>query len=101
MTTTVSTVTHPQTTGMNQAGLYTHSVEDSESASLAKGIIRSQQIPPGETMRVQVIEGTAWITMEGDPEDYVVNTGEVITFPGPGLLVIEGLSNRTLLEVRL
>lgn len=41
-------------------------------------------------VEVEVIEGAAYVTQEGDPKDYIVKSGESLRIAGRGLVVIEG-----------
>ncbi len=41
-------------------------------------------------VEVEVIEGAAYVTQEGDPKDYIVKSGESLQMGGRGLIVIEG-----------
>ncbi|HSI62575.1 MAG TPA: DUF2917 domain-containing protein [Candidatus Saccharimonadia bacterium] len=58
---------------------------------LERGSVMSRPLQKGETLRVSVSIGHAWITMEGDARDYVLTAHDQHEFAGPGLLVIEGL----------
>lgn len=42
---------------------------------------------------VEVVQGTAYVTREGDSRDYIVNAGEELRLDGRGLVVIEGFPN--------
>lgn len=42
---------------------------------------------------VEVVQGTAYVTREGDTRDYIVNAGEELCLDGRGLVVIEGFPN--------
>lgn len=65
---------------------------------LVKGAVHSWQLAPDTTLRMRAVAGAFWITVEGDPADYVINCGETLTFTGPGLLVAEGLAEANELE---
>jgi Protein of unknown function (DUF2917) len=40
---------------------------------------------------VQCVRGSVWITLENDPLDFVLSTGERVCINVPGRMVIEGL----------
>jgi|GEM_PF-5370917 len=42
-------------------------------------------------LRVQVVSGTAYVTREGDDRDYVLESGDVISFQAKGQIVVQGL----------
>ena len=65
---------------------------------LAKGAVHSYHIAPDSALQVRAIAGALWITLEGDPEDHVLEDGETMKFTGPGLLVAEGLCESNTLE---
>lgn len=72
----------------------TCSIDTSTSApcaALAKGKTRSIHLAHGEMANVYVTKGMAWITMEGDRHDYVLETNEHLRFHGPGQLVMEAI----------
>lgn len=48
-----------------------------------------------ETLRV--IEGKAWVTLQGSQNDYIVGAGELLPLPSPGVL-IESLTAELVLE---
>jgi hypothetical protein len=68
---------------------------DTPALTLAKGRTRAFEIPDHSTLEVHVASGACWVTLEGDCEDYVVGETETLLLSGPGLVVIEGLVERT------
>jgi hypothetical protein len=46
-----------------------------------------------EPTRLHVVEGTAYVTLEGDFRDYIVRSGETIALDHSGLAVIQGFPN--------
>lgn len=44
-----------------------------------------------EPLRLCVLEGTAYVTLEGDSRDYIIRRGESLNVNNPGLVVIQGL----------
>ena len=46
---------------------------------------------------LRVIEGKAWVTLEGSPQDFIVGAGELLPLPSPGVL-IESLTAELVLE---
>lgn len=67
---------------------------------LPKGTVYSCRIAPETALQVRAASGALWITLEGDPEDHVLEEGETMTFTGPGLVVAEGLLASNALEHR-
>ena len=61
------------------------------TVQLERGSVFSKPLENGERLLVTVTMGHAWITMEGDAQDYVLTANEEQAFAGPGMLVIEGL----------
>lgn len=51
--------------------------------------IHSVRLEDGQVMRITAICGTAWVTLEGDPEDHILSPTSPLTLTGPGLLVME------------
>lgn len=49
--------------------------------------------PRGPCTLVRCLSGTAWITMAGDPRDYVLQPGEQILLRGQGLAAMQALGN--------
>lgn len=58
---------------------------------LAEGQLYARDLALGETLEVCLRRGTAWLTLEGDPTDHVLQEGERMTFVGAGKLVLEPL----------
>ena len=46
----------------------------------------------GSVVNVIAVDGSAWITREGDGNDYVVGPGDELRLVGEGLVVIEALT---------
>jgi Protein of unknown function (DUF2917) len=46
----------------------------------------------GSDLKVINVDGSAWITLEGDQHDYVIGPGEEIRLVGEGRVVIEALT---------
>ena len=70
------------------------------NTELPNGVVYSCPLAGDTTMQIRATAGTLWVTFEGDPEDYVLEDGETMTFSGPGLLVAEGLQDSNSLEHR-
>jgi hypothetical protein len=74
---------------------------DTSALALAKGRTRAFQIPDHTSLEVHVASGACWVTLEGDREDYVVSETETLLLSGPGLVVVEGLAERSEAAVAL
>lgn len=46
----------------------------------------------GSDLKVVNVDGSAWITLEGDRNDYVIGPGEELRLTGEGRVVIEALT---------
>ncbi|MHA3774596.1 DUF2917 domain-containing protein [Verrucomicrobiota bacterium sgz303538] len=68
---------------------------------LPKGSVYSCQLDAGKSVELRGLEGTCWVTLEGDSNDYVLESGSGVTLTGPGLLVTEGLSHIATINVSL
>jgi hypothetical protein len=73
----------------------------SPAVQLARGCVFSQHLEKYERVSVTVTTGYAWITMEGDAEDYVLTANDAREFTGPGLLVIEGLEQGAQIKLQI
>jgi hypothetical protein len=60
-------------------------------SELGANAVESLQLT-NRSVEIEVLAGSCWITLENDPNDYAVATGESVTFSGPGMLVVQGLS---------
>ncbi len=49
-----------------------------------------QRLDSHRPMRVQVVEGTAYVTREGDATDYILRAGEKMCIDERGAVVIQG-----------
>jgi hypothetical protein len=58
---------------------------------LPQGELRTWRLPAGQTLMLTGWKGRAWVTMEGDQGDYVLEPGRSLDFVGPGLLVLQAL----------
>lgn len=65
-----------------------------------KGEVQSVRLGVNEKVELVVFDGALWATIEGDRMDYAIEAGESQRFTGPGLLVIEGLSEMNAGELR-
>lgn len=59
--------------------------------ALSKGSFATIDLLPSQLLRLTVVQGHVWITMEGDATDYVAARGEKISFDHPGRVVVEAL----------
>lgn len=66
---------------------------------LDKGDLHSFE-PEKEEIRITVLSGSFWITLEGDPKDYVLQAGEYLLLPQNRKSVIEALKQGAL-EIKL
>lgn len=66
--------------------------------SLEKGATVSWPVRRGETVVFRGKTGLIWISMEGDPEDYLLAAGQRLCFAGPGLAVLQGMAGKNEVE---
>ncbi|MHA3771938.1 DUF2917 domain-containing protein [Verrucomicrobiota bacterium sgz303538] len=64
----------------------------------AQGLWRSSEHHAGVT--VQVVEGTVWITAEGDPQDYILHEGQAFRSFGRNRVVAQSLCGRSRMVVQ-
>ena len=64
----------------------------SEEMALVQGRAWSLPAKSGVDVRVRALEGTLWITQEGDTADYLIGPGEVFSPARFGRVVIESLT---------
>lgn len=69
--------------------------------SLACGALLTQRLSDNESLTLTVLAGHAWITNEGDPEDYVLGTGETFEIAGPAMLLVEGIHDGAEFELEV
>ena len=50
----------------------------------------------GQASSLACVEGRLWVTLEGDPEDYVLEAGQDLLLQGKGKLVVESLGDSSL-----
>lgn len=65
--------------------------DDWRSFHLCKGALQTQRLAAKEIVEIQILAGAAWVTLEGDANDYVLTAGDTRILRGPGLVVVEGL----------
>lgn len=58
---------------------------------LPQGELRTWRLSAGQTLVLTGWKGHAWVTMEGDLGDYVLEPGSSLDFVGPGVLVLQAL----------
>jgi hypothetical protein len=68
-------------------------------ARIAYGQVFSRLLEETETLRLRVVSGHLWLTMEGKREDHVLVSGQSIAVEGPGRLVAEGIEDGAVVEV--
>ena len=80
------------------AALRTHAQPPREVVDLAAGETWSLDAPHGLALTCE--RGSAWITVEGDPEDHVVAAPAVVASPARGRVAVLALSPARLLVER-
>ncbi|RYD22354.1 MAG: DUF2917 domain-containing protein [Verrucomicrobiaceae bacterium] len=59
----------------------------------------ARRLEEGEFLRMRVVSGMLWVTLEGDPEDHVLAAGDFRQFDGPGLCVMESIDGGAQFEM--
>lgn len=67
--------------------------------SLGRRETFSRTLGEGDSLRLRVVSGMLWATLEGDPEDHVLEAGDFRSFEGPGLCVLEGIEGAAEFEI--
>lgn len=88
----LSTHTHPLFLTM---GVTAVSQRRKQGRLLNEGDLVSQDLKEEESFEISLIAGQAWITLEGDAEDYIVRVPKSLHLMGPGRVVIEALEDAT------
>lgn len=70
-----------------------------ETYALLRRSTRSVHLGENERVHLTVSGGIAWVTMEGDPDDYAVTYSNPARLIGPGLLVIEAVEGDLLVRI--
>lgn len=65
---------------------------------LSQGELRTWGLLAGQTLILVGWKGRAWVTMEGDRVDHVLEPGRSFDFVGPGLLVLQALEAGVVFE---
>lgn len=66
-----------------------------ETCFLSAGSTHALRLRRGPLV-VRCLRGRAWVTLEAELRDYVVNANETLVVQGPGRLVIQALSDAEL-----
>ncbi|HEY5892013.1 MAG TPA: DUF2917 domain-containing protein [Chthoniobacterales bacterium] len=68
-----------------------HRAKPRPKITLSSGALLAHRVNDHETLTLTVSAGHAWITNEGDPEDYILAAGEIFEIAGPARLLVEGI----------
>ena len=74
-------------------------VQKAESHGLLPREIFSKHLAFDECVTFRAEFGHAWVTMENDAVDYVLDAQTSLRFFGPGLLVVEALEHGVIFDV--
>ena len=61
--------------------------------SLKRRAVASLDLAADDRLRLTTCNGTAWVTLEGSADDFVLTCSDPLEFAGPGRLVIEALES--------
>jgi hypothetical protein len=59
--------------------------------TLKRRAVASLDLAADDCLRLTTRDGTAWVTLEGSANDFVLTCSDPLEFTGPGRLVIEAL----------
>jgi hypothetical protein len=88
-----------------------HALAPARASVIAPGLreVRLWELPKGAVGRCQLaaddqvtlagVQGQCWVTQQGDRHDYLLRTGQTLTFSGPGRLVFEAMTEPATLAV--
>lgn len=63
---------------------------------MGRGRVQVHDLLPGQSCRLVGRAGIGWVTIAGDPVDYVLEPLAILQFRGPGRIVIEAVGEEWL-----
>ncbi|MGV3570363.1 MAG: DUF2917 domain-containing protein [Ramlibacter sp.] len=84
-------------TGVPQRAARRRLAELPEVLTLARGDVRAASLHALADLRITCMDGTAWLTREGDPRDYVLEPGDQQLVRRGDALVLLGMPSATVL----
>lgn len=84
-------------TGVPQRAARRRLAELPELLTLARGDVRAASLHALADLRITCMDGTAWLTREGDPRDYVLEAGDQQLVRRGDALVLLGMPSATVL----
>lgn len=82
-------------TGVPQRAARRRLAELPEVLTLARGDVRAASLHALADLRITCMDGTAWLTREGDPRDYVLDAGDQQMVRRGDVLVLLGMPSAT------
>lgn len=67
---------------------------------LNRRTVASLDLSADDRLRLSTSNGSAWVTLEGSPDDFVLSSSSPLDFTGPGRLVIEALESDMIVLAR-
>ena len=67
---------------------------------LNRRAVASLDLTGGDHLRLTTTDGTAWVTLEGSPDDLVLTSSSPLELVGPGRIVIEALQDDMIIRAR-
>ena len=77
-----------QTIKLMTFGLYGKTSANRRSGKLAKG--RTEVLKGLGGSQVRCTSGSLWVTIEGDPKDYILTQNESVSIPNLGKVLLSG-----------
>jgi hypothetical protein len=77
-----------QTIKLMTFGLYGKTSANRRSGKLAKG--RTEVLKGLGGSQVRCTSGSLWVTIEGDPKDYILTQNESLSIPNVGKVLLSG-----------
>lgn len=84
--------------GRRSHDLFDHEQLVTDIICLSAGTIWQREATPF-ALQVDALEGSVWITNEGDTNDYITGVGDSIILDGAGRIVIESLTPFSLIRI--
>jgi len=69
-------------------GMFGKTFESHRSGAVRKG--RTEVLKGLGGSQVRCTSGTLWLTIQGDPKDYVLTQNQALTIPNPGKVLLSG-----------
>lgn len=66
---------------------------ENTGCKLDKGTLFNTRLSANERIQLKCVVGQVWVSRSKDEKDYVLNAGESLSFPGPAIVLAQGLKD--------